>query len=486
MVVTNTVIQKTFEGLIAATIVFLASTGAISFISYRLMELNGWTLHTHQVIQELKDALTALLDVETGDRGFVIARDPKFLAPYNSGRVAVFRHLDKVKELTIDNPEQQKLIGPLRETAQEKVAFAASTLEVPSSESFKIVASGKGTEIMDRFRRQIFVMMENENSLLTKRTSELEQTQQMLWLGAGVLTLSGSGILVWVFSITRAAIEKEKQRVAILDALNADLQSEIEQRKRTEKALKDATIKLTSSNADLQKFAYVASHDLQEPLRAVSGFVTLIANKHGKTLDDETLAWINHAVEGSSRMRTLINDLLAYARVESRGKELQKVDTNKALTVAKRDLSVAIEESQAEIVSDDLPEVIGEESQLTQVFQNLIANAIKFHATEKPVVRIKVKDDDDNWLFSVTDNGIGFDEEHAERIFVIFQRLHGREEYKGTGIGLALCKKIIERHGGRIWAKSERGKGSTFFFTIPKMGEGNEGNTVGQNSDGGG
>ena len=267
----------------------------------------------------------------------------------------------------------------------------------------------------------------------------------------------------------RKETEEEKRRVRELNTLNTDLHAEIEQRMKTEKALKETALRLASSNTDLQQFAYVASHDLQEPLRAVAGFLTLIASKQKGNLDPETEGWINHAVEGALRMRALINDLLTYARVESRSMALEETDCNKSLAQAKKDLAVVLEETGGQITAGKLPTVLGEGGQLTQLFQNLIGNALKFKSTNIPVVSIEANQKDGDWVFAVKDNGIGFGQEHAQRIFVIFQRLQGREDYKGTGIGLALCKKIVERHGGHIWAESTKGKGSSFFFTIPVM-----------------
>jgi PAS domain S-box-containing protein len=259
----------------------------------------------------------------------------------------------------------------------------------------------------------------------------------------------------------RAAINEEKRRVSELNA-------EIEQQKRIEKALKEVTINLARSNADLQQFAYVASHDLQEPLRAVTGFLSLLVKKESGNLDADSQKYINHAVEGAHRMRALVNDLLTYARVESRGTEFEPVQLSKVLERVKSDLSVQIEENGALIDSDQLPTVTGDPTQLAQLFQNLIGNAIKFRSSQAPSVRIKCNRQRCDWLFSVQDNGRGFDMEHAERIFVIFQRLQGRESASGTGIGLALCKKIVERHNGKIWVESKPDQGSTFFFTLPQ------------------
>jgi len=486
---TKTVIQKTLAGLIAVGVLFVLLLASMGFLAYRLTDLDHWTIHTHEVIEELKDTLSALQDVETANRGFLIAKDRKFLKPYEEGAREAFRHIDNVARLTADNPVQQKQIPLLRTLAKQKIDFAKATIDEPDpSKSFALVASGRGMDIMNQFRAVLRQMTKEEFSLLEVRARDLAGAQQALWVAVGLLTVSGFGILSWVFTITRTAIEDERQRVAILNEMNSKLTDEVEQRKRTEKSLKDTTIKLTSSNADLQRFAYVASHDLQEPLRAVAGFVTLIKNKHQGQLDDESEAWINHAVEGSQRMRSLINDLLSYARVESRGKALSEVDVNKAFGQAKKDLSVAISESNVDLSSGELPHVMGDESQLTQVFQNLIGNAIKFKSYEKPMVRVDAIKQNGEWLFSVKDNGIGFEQEHADRVFIIFQRLHGREEYKGTGIGLALCKKIVERHGGRIWAQSSPGEGSSFFFTIPVLeiakGENNGGDETDTNSNG--
>ena len=464
---THTVIQKTLRGLIAAGIIFLITLGGLGFLSFRLADLDRWTIHTHIVIAELKDSFIALLNVETGDRGYLLSKDQAFLEPYNRGRLEVLNHVDKVAELTKDNDAQQERISRLRALAKEKLQFAAETVVLENDMARAMVKEGRGKRIMDEYRKLAYEMISAEQALLEIRVKDLSNAQSALWVATVLLTLMGGGILGWVYNLTRTAIEDEKRRNEMLNEMNSSLTAEIDQRKKTEEALKLTTAKLSSSNADLQRFAYVASHDLQEPLRAVAGFVTLIASKHKGTLDEESEGWINHAVEGSTRMRNLINDLLAYARVESRGKPLETIDTNKAFNQAKRDLSVLIEESNAELTSSELPRVMGDEGQLTQVFQNLIGNAIKFKSYEKPKVHVSATKKDDDWLFSVKDNGIGFEPEHVDRIFIIFQRLHGREEYKGTGIGLALCKKIIERHGGRIWAESEKGKGSTFYFTIP-------------------
>jgi PAS domain S-box-containing protein len=224
---------------------------------------------------------------------------------------------------------------------------------------------------------------------------------------------------------------------------------------------------LGRSNADLQQFAYIASHDLQEPLRMITSYLQLLERRYKDRLDENASEFIAYAVEGAARMKTLINDLLAYSRVGTHGRPFEQVDCTASVKQAIANLKLSIAESQATITWDELPEIVADSTQLTQLFQNLISNAIKFRSADPPTIHISAVSQAENWLFRVQDNGIGIEPQYADRIFVIFQRLHNRTEYPGTGIGLAICKKIIERHDGNIWIESEPGKGSTFCFTIP-------------------
>jgi PAS domain S-box-containing protein len=243
--------------------------------------------------------------------------------------------------------------------------------------------------------------------------------------------------------------------------------NDITQLKLAEAELKTRQSELSRSNGDLEQFAYAASHDLQEPLRAVAGCVNLLQARYGEQLDERAHEYMRHAVEGAGRMQNLIDDLLSYSRVGTRGKEFQAVPCEKAVENALRNLSVAIREKQAQIAHDPLPVICGDLIQISQLFQNLIGNALKFSGAEIPCIHIGVQERNREWEISVRDNGIGIDPQYFERIFVIFQRLHTRKEYPGTGMGLALCKKVVERHGGRIWVESELGKGTTFRFTLP-------------------
>jgi PAS domain S-box-containing protein len=252
--------------------------------------------------------------------------------------------------------------------------------------------------------------------------------------------------------------------------------SDVTEEWEAEQALKARTEELNRSNKELEQFAYVASHDLQEPLRMVASYTQLLARRYKGKLDQDADEFIAFAVDGATRMQGLINDLLKFSRVGTRGKPFARVSGDKLLLDAMANLELAINDSGAMIDHDPLPELVGDATQLTQLFQNLIGNAIKFRKTgEVPHVHVGARRVDRAWELSVSDNGIGIAPEYFERIFVIFQRLHAKEEYPGTGIGLALCKKIVERHGGRIWVESRPGEGTTFLFTIPDREEGDDG-----------
>ncbi len=239
-------------------------------------------------------------------------------------------------------------------------------------------------------------------------------------------------------------------------------------RKEAEEALHKTAEELARSNRELEQFAYVASHDLQEPLRMVSGFLNLLRERYEDRLDEKARQYIGFAVEGSGRMSSLIKDLLAYSRVTVSKRELSEVDLSAVLSEAKANLLTAIGESGAEISADPLPTLTADARQMAQLFQNLIGNALKFRVEgRRPEIQITARREGGDWVFGVKDNGIGIAADQHDKIFVIFQRLHGREKYPGTGIGLAICKKIVEGHGGRIWVESEPDKGSTFFFTLP-------------------
>jgi len=292
--------------------------------------------------------------------------------------------------------------------------------------------------------------------------------------GSMTLRLEHGGKVYGFITLTvrRERITDEEEQ-SLFEAIAGDIafalhSMELEDaRRQAEDKLKEYAEDLERSNQELEQFAYVASHDLQEPLRMVTSYVKLLQLRYKDKLDDDADDFINYAFDGAIRMQTLINDLLAFSRVSTRGNPFEPTDSEAVLELTLTNLKMMAEDSGALITHDPLPVVMVDASQLAQVFQNLISNAIKFHDDDPPKVHISAERQRDDWVFSVKDNGIGIEPQHFDRIFVIFQRLHGRTEYPGTGIGLAVSKRIVERHGGRIWLKSEPGKGSTFYFTTP-------------------
>ena len=256
-----------------------------------------------------------------------------------------------------------------------------------------------------------------------------------------------------------------------LMAQNTQLQQEIAVREKAEAVLAERSCELARSNAELEQMAYVASHDLQEPLRMVTSYLQLLEQRYGGRLDADAHEFIGFAVDGARRMQLLIEDLLTYSRLGTKGKALAPTDCADVMATALRSLQVAIEESGAQIACGPLPVVMGDEAQLAQLLQNLLANAIKFRAARETRIAVRAVAGGAYWRFEVEDNGIGIDKEYSERIFEMFQRLHSRNTYPGTGIGLAICKKIVERHGGRIWVESSKDHGTIFKFTLPSTGE---------------
>jgi PAS domain S-box-containing protein len=262
--------------------------------------------------------------------------------------------------------------------------------------------------------------------------------------------------------------EKVQQRTMELEAANRLLQLEIAERRRAQESLQQTAQELERSNSDLEQFAYVASHDLQEPLRAVGGYVRLLQLRFPDGLDPKALEYIAGAADGAARMERLINDLLTFSRLGTQPPMLAEADLNLLFRDAVRNLQASIRAAQAIVTCEPLPTLRVDATQMVQLFQNLLGNAVKFRSERPPRIHVAGRAESDRWVISVRDNGIGIEAKYYERIFQIFQRLHTRRHYAGTGIGLAICKKIVERHAGSIWVESQPGQGSSFFFSIPQ------------------
>jgi PAS domain S-box-containing protein len=275
--------------------------------------------------------------------------------------------------------------------------------------------------------------------------------------------LRKDGSTVWAattVTVERNAMGEPLYEIAIYEDISA--------RKQAEAELREAHDELSRSNAELEQFAYVASHDLQEPLRMVASYTQLLGKRYGDKLQGDAQEFMAYIVDGAARMKQLIEDLLAYSRVGTRGREFTRVNLELVVARARTSLRAALEESGGELTNGPLPDVQGDDMQLYQLIQNLAGNALKFHGTAPPRVRVSAEEREDEYLISVQDNGIGIDPQYFERIFMVFQRLHDKSEFPGTGIGLAICRKVVERHGGRIWVESKPGEGACFKFTLPK------------------
>lgn len=312
-------------------------------------------------------------------------------------------------------------------------------------------------------RQIVLKYMASENYLTNYQTWEV-------WVIplSGVLLTGLLGALLLSVTGKAALIEGVVARRTLeLSSVNQNLLNEIKQRKQVEEALNLHASELARSNSELQQFAYVASHDFKEPLRMIVTFLQLLEKEYADQLDVTAKEYIQYAVDGGKRMQDLINDLLTFSQVNSANAKLELISGETILQQALDNLKIAIVESKAEITHDELPELLADKTQLVQLFQNLISNAIKFSDKEKVEIHVGVMPYKNTWLFSVRDNGIGISTEFYDRIFALFQRLHTRETFQGTGIGLAVCKKIVEQHGGEIWVESTEGQGTTFYFTFP-------------------
>ena len=305
-----------------------------------------------------------------------------------------------------------------------------------------------------------FVLAEDRDAV---RENAVRMLKAGCSLGYEFRIITKQAKIKWVME-TVAPVHYQRKRATLGSLVD------VTERKQVEERLKQITAEMQRSNTELEQFAYVISHDLQEPLRMVSSYTQLLAKRYSNKLDSDADEFIAYAVDGAKRMQTLLHDLLDYSRVGTRGKPFTLVNCEHVVEQAMANLKIAIEESEAAVSYDVLPTVMGDEGQLVQLFQNLIGNAIKFRREEPPKVHIWARRRNSVVTFSVNDNGIGINPQHSQSIFEIFRRLHTREEYPGTGMGLAICKKIVERHGGHISVQSQPGQGSTFDFSVDMGG----------------
>ncbi|HEX8869158.1 MAG TPA: ATP-binding protein, partial [Lentzea sp.] len=440
-----------------------------------------------------KDLNRALLDQETGVRGFVLTGENDFLQPYLDGRKAEAEAAESVRDLVGDVNGRVSRIEQL--AGQWRAQYADPTIaRIRESGPVSTPAqdNDRGKVLFDQLRGEVDALQSDIAGISQQSRDNLDHAANVvLWLviGMGVLlvaVIGGLSLLLYRLLITpleglaaqvrqvasgdfRHEIDAHGPRETVMLGEDVDLmRHRIVQELAT---LDEAKTELQRSNSELEQFAYVASHDLQEPLRKVASFCQLLQRRYGGQLDERADQYIGFAVDGAKRMQVLINDLLAFSRVGRITREQTVVDLNEIVRQVVESYSERIEETGARLEIDELPPVRGEASLLSAVFQNLISNALKFKGPETPLIHVDVERDGEFWKFSVRDNGIGIEPEYADRIFVIFQRLHPKDAYPGTGIGLAMCRKIVEYHGGTIWLKTDVDSGTSFEFTLPVVPE---------------
>ena len=443
----------------------------------------------------------ALINEETGVRGYALAGEESFLAPYRDGRIEEQSAARELRGLVADGEldEIADDLDAVEDSAETwRTRYALPAIERVRAEgpgSVRQAGIARGARIFDSVRAALARQEETIRSARAQGKRDFTAAATFLSASFGAIAILVIAALITTTIMLRRTVtlpigslagrvrrvargdfeRKVRSRgprdigdlAADIDSMRQRILHELGEVREAHGQLDAQAKELERSNTELEQFAYVASHDLQEPLRKVASFCQLLEQRYKGQLDDRADQYIDFAVDGAKRMQQLINDLLAFSRVGRATGELEPVDLDEILGRALTNLGAAVEESGATIVSDPLPTVDGEASLLTLVFQNLIGNAIKFRSEAAPEVRLTVTREDGRWLFSCSDNGIGIDPEYADRVFVIFQRLHAKDQYAGTGIGLSMCRKIVEYHGGKIWLDTGDGAGATFHFTLP-------------------
>ncbi len=470
--------------LFAAFGLVLAFALADAVVSYRmtlrLIENERWVTHTHEVLNELEGTLSALKDAETGERGYIITGDELYLAPYKTGVIEIQQHLGSLRSLTVDNARQQRriaMLAPLisRRLEQLRQGLDAFRTAGPAAARTTIL-NGQGQRTMDAVRWLVAQMTAEETSLLGERSRiSRESGRAMLWT-LSIANLLLIGLILLAAHLTRRDLQRRRQTEEALLAARDEL--EVRVRERTAELatanehLRQSTLELERSNRELQDFAFVASHDLQEPLRKIQAFGDRLRGKHGEVLGPEGIDYLERMQRAAHRMHVLINDLLTFSRVTSKGQPFVPTDLGQIAREVLSDLEVRIEQTGGRVEVGALPALDADPLQMRQLLQNLIGNALKFHRDgEHPHVTVSgsvIRDGGPpRARIVVADDGIGFDMKYLDRIFTPFQRLHGRLEYEGTGMGLAVCRRIVERHGGTLTAESAPGEGARFLITLP-------------------
>lgn len=452
----------------------LVINGVISYHAIKTLITNEDKVHsTLNTLNIIKDTFSAIQDAETGERGFLISGEDSYLEPYDIATKKINVHLNQLLQLESDLATQRPRIFTLTQLTQAKLQEMEKTIQLRKQHregaALKLFLTDEGNSLMRQIRSLVGELQQTAYDRLKQQRAEANEVQQQVIITLVFATALGLILAGIIFVLVGRALKKQREDSEKLEALVAD---------RT-LALERYAVELQRSNRELQDFAFVASHDLQEPLRKIRSFGDRLVQKYSEQLGEGT-DYIRRMQLAAARMSRLIEDLLTFSRISSQAKKFEQVSLQGILDEVLEDLYVTIESKGAQIHADPLPTIEADPTQMHQLLQNLIGNAIKFVPLDrKPIIKIETRiilpeehNNDSGWFqMQVTDNGIGFDEKFIDRIFTPFQRLHGKDEYPGTGIGLSICRRIVEHHHGAIQASSVVGQSATFIVRLPLQQE---------------
>jgi signal transduction histidine kinase len=469
--------RKRLLPALAVAIVFIAANAFVSFWSVRtIAESSRRVIRSQNIIEQVISTLSAIKSAETSQRGYLLTGDGVFLDRFRQHVAETRDHLETLDSLVADDAVESERAAELRLAFEERNKTLEGNIAIRRDRGLDgLVQAGTlylGKSQMDHVLDLIAQVQADEHRRLELRTAELAQSSRDITIAIIGANILGLGLLGSAYYLVNRYVDERDRSEERLRKAHDELEDRV--RERTSE-LNDANIELERSNRELQDFAFVASHDLQEPLRKIQAFGDRLKSKYGNELTDEGQDYLARMQNAAQRMHRLINDLLTFSRVATKAQPFVEIDLNEIAKDVLDDMETSLQESGATVETGHLPTIEADPLQMRQLFQNLIGNALKFHRRDvAPIVKIngeplsgEKNGEAATYRITVEDNGIGFDEKYLDRIFTPFQRLHGRGEYEGTGIGLAVCRKIVERHGGTLTASSREGSGSTFVVTLP-------------------